>query len=108
MAKSDPAQFWLAKTWINVVTVRVARRRRSAVLHLIAFSFTGFGELTPPLNSGLTSMNFLRSIEIEWPAIALLRTEASGIRIGESLYGRFVSIRSAFVAGQLLEQWEQE
>ncbi|WP_144030668.1 hypothetical protein [Bradyrhizobium japonicum] len=43
MAKSDPAQFWLAKTWINVVAVRVARRRRSAVLHLIAFSFTGFG-----------------------------------------------------------------
>ncbi|MET4045901.1 hypothetical protein ABIC03_007638 [Bradyrhizobium sp. RT6a] len=108
MAKSDRAKFWLAKTWINVVTVRVARRRRSAVLHLIAFSFTGFGVAHASLEQRLTSMNFLGSIEIACPAIALLRTAASGIPIGESLYGRFVGITSAFVADQLLEQWEQE
>ncbi|MET4519330.1 hypothetical protein [Bradyrhizobium sp. I1.7.5] len=53
-------------------------------------------------------MNFLGSIEIACPAVALLRTAASGIPIGESLYGRFVGITSAFAAGQLLEQWEQE
>lgn len=49
-----------------------------------------------------------RSSASQRPAIALRRTAASGIPISEGLYGRSVSIRGAFVAGQLLHHWRNE
>lgn len=75
---------------------------------LIPILFTGFGVAYALLEQRFKQRELSRPSASQRPAIALRRTAASGIPISEGLYGRSVSIRGAFVAGQLLHHWRNE